>query len=362
MSQSSGVILRTVQFGFFSPPPKAHPSDIYFVSYNDGRIRAFTGVPSVTQREGSRFCYVVDTAERRVNNSFTVPTSVEAYSFTIEVEATWKVTDPEAVVRAALSDGNEVVLAWLKDELWLIGREFHPENAVGAETAARSALSQLKNLDGGITVLRSTARFRVDTRLTTAVLERDQDAHQSERDEQKMQDLRRLVEGSEDAPILLHLIRHPDDTATVLQLMTDARDKNQRAQFELLDRLLAQNFITDADAQPLRDSVLGQTTTPAVRMRPITPHVTPPALPPVTASAPDPAHMQSPAQPTPAPAPTKKAYVIEDTPTSAQSVRMRPVKQPPPTQPAPQSAPNPIPSAGGVKKWKSLKKPDQEPE
>ena len=57
----------------------------------------------------------------------------DAYSFTVEAEATWKVTNPEAVVRANLSDGNEVVLAWLKDEFWGIGRDHEPEDAAGAE-------------------------------------------------------------------------------------------------------------------------------------------------------------------------------------------------------------------------------------
>jgi hypothetical protein len=66
VAQSSGVILRTVDSGFFNASPKAHPSNIYVVSYRDGRIRSFTGAPSAGDRWGSRYCYIVDTAERRV--------------------------------------------------------------------------------------------------------------------------------------------------------------------------------------------------------------------------------------------------------------------------------------------------------
>ncbi len=378
MSQPSGVILRTVESSFFNAPPKAHPSNIYVVSYNDGRIRAFTGVPSATDRWASRFCYIVDTAERRVRSSITVPTSTDAYSFAIEVEATWKVTNPEAVVRANLSDGNEVVLARLQDELWVIGRDFRPQDAVGAETAARLALSQVRELDEGVTILRSTARFRVDARLTAAVIERDQDTHQGNRDEQKMLLLHRMVEGSDDAMILLHLMQHPDDTGTVLQMMTDARDKNQAVQLGLLDRMLEHNLITDADAQPLRDSVLGRPITSPVKMRPITPRVTPAALPPAApqmlpsggSSAPDSARPRTPTPSTPAPTPAstsaKKVYAVADAPAPAQPAKTRPTKQAQsiqPTQTDPQPAPDPAPSTGGVKKWKSLKKnPDQEPE
>lgn len=380
MPKSSGVILQTIESGLFSAPPRAHPSNIYVVSYNDGRIKAFTGVPSAGDRWGSRFCYIVDTAERRVRNSFTVPTSIDAYSFTVEVEATWKVTDPEAVVRANLADGNEVVLARLQDDLWVIGREFQPDNAVGAERAARSALSTLTNLDEGVTILRSTARFRVDTRLTAAVLERDQDTHQGDLAEQKMQNLRRMLEGSEDGMILLHLLQHPDDTGSVLQMMAEARDRNQSVQLGLLDRMLEHNLITDADAQPLRDSVLGRSVAPPIKMRPITPRTTPAALPPATtsqavppaaSSAPDPARAQASAPPASGSAPAKKVYVVGDSPASTPPAKTRSGRQPGPTQAAqPDPVPPPTassgpsaPSAGGVKKWKSLKKsPDQEPE
>jgi hypothetical protein len=346
--KSSGIILHTVESSFFSSPPKAHPSNIYVVSYNDGRVRSFTGAPSASDRWGSRFCYIVDTAERRVSDSFTVPTAIDAYSFTVEAAATWKVTDPEAVVRANLSDGNEVVLARLQDELWGIGRGFRPDDVVGAEAAARAVLAGVRQLDEGVTVLRSTARFRVDTHLTTAVLERDQDSHRGSLDEQKMARLRRMFEGSEDA-VLLHLLQHPDDTGTVLQMMTEARERNQTAQFGLLDRLLEHGLITDADAQPLRDSLLGPGT-PSVTMRPITRRATPAAI-----AAPPP----DPGPPAPPPLPGRKTYAVSDDPPSGPPASTRPVS-PPPSNP---QAADPVPQAGGVKKWKSLKKnPDQGPE
>ncbi len=347
MAQSSGVILRTVDSGFFNAPPKAHPSNIYVVSYSDGRIRSFTGAPSAADRWGSRYCYIVDTAERRVQKSFSIPTSVDAYSFTTEVEATWKVTDPEAVVRANLSDGNVVVLARLQDELWIVGRQFAPQDVAGAEVAARSALRRLRDLDEGITVLRSSARFREDRHLSTAVLERDQDTHQGSREERRMQLLRRLVNGSDESVLLIHLMQHPDDTATVLQIMSDARDRNQTAQFGLLDRLLDHHLITDADAQPLRDRVLGAPSTPPATMRPITSRATPPALPP---TAPPPAATPVPATPGPqaaagGTAPAKKVYVVGDADVTGQAAA-----------PDPQPGPDPAAPTGGVKKWKSVKK------
>jgi hypothetical protein len=349
VSRASGIILRTLDSSFFNAPPKAHPSNIYVVSYNDGRIRAFTGAPSAVDRWGSRFCYIVDTAERRVSASFTMPSSTDAYSFTAEVEATWKVTNAEAVVRANLSDGNEVVLARLQDELWVVGRQFRPEDAARAEIAARSALLGLRDLDEGITILRSTARFRMDTHLTDAELQRDHDNHEGSLEEQRMLRLRRMVEGSDEAIVMLHLMRHPDDTGTVLQMIADSRDKNQAVQLGLLDRMLEHNLITDADAQPLRDSVLGRIAAP-VTVRAIAPH-TPPALPGTVSSS-----LTSTA------GPAKKAYTVGDVPASAQPTNIQPASQPPSPQSDAPATSAPAPPPGGVKKWKPVKKkPGQDP-
>jgi hypothetical protein len=163
--------------------------------------------------------------------------------------------------------------------------------------------------------------------------------------------LRGMVDGSENNLVLLHLMQHPEDTGTVLQMMAEARDKNQAVQLGLLDRMLENNLITDADAQPLRDSVLGRTAAP-VKMRPITraqhaalpavttPQAAPPGQPPASAPADAEATVSSPAHGS---APAKKVYAVGDSPAPAQ--------------------PAPAPPAGGVKKWKPLKKdPDQEPE
>ena len=246
----------------FQPSAESDPSNIYVVSYRDGRVQALHRRTVGNTAGGSRFCYIVDTAERRVTRFLHGANSVDAYSFTVEVEATWKVTDPEAVVRAGLSDGNEVVLARLKDELWVIGRELHPENAAGAEAAARSALSRSgpgrghnhTPVHGPIPGRRPPDHGRAGARP-------GRPSGQPGRSRRWIT-CARWSTAARRRPILLHLLRHPDDTATVLQMMADARDKNQAVRLGLLDRMLEQNLITDADAQPLRDSVLGQTTTP----------------------------------------------------------------------------------------------------
>lgn len=257
MSDSSGVILQTLDSSVFTAPPKTHPGNVYVVAYRDGTTKSFSGAPAVRDRLGSQFCYVVDTAEQHATGECTVPSSVDAYWFTVEMNATWKVTDPEAVVRAKLANGNEAVLGWLRDELWQISRGFAPEAAANAEAAARSALSGGCQLSPGITLLSCATRFRADTRLAEGRVELDKDSLQGQLTQRRYDRLKQRLDGSDEAAILEHLHQHPEDTGTVLALMSAGRQRNQELHHSLLKEMLDRGLITDADAQPLRDAVLG---------------------------------------------------------------------------------------------------------
>lgn len=257
MTESSGLILQTVDVGFFTAPPRAQPTSVYVISYRDGRTRSFTGTPSPRDRRGSHHCYIVDTTEHRARASDSVPTARDEYTFTVDVEATWKVTDPEAVVRKGTANGDDAVLARLWDEVWVISRQFAADRPGPAEMAARSALAAVRDLDEGITVLRATARFRMDSRLQGGAIKLDEDRLEGTLAGNQMIRLREWFDGSEHAAIIGHLRQHPDDTGSVLQLMREDRKQNQQVHLDLLKDMIERGFITDADAQPLRDAILG---------------------------------------------------------------------------------------------------------
>jgi hypothetical protein len=257
VNQSSGIIVRTVESGLFVAPPKAHPSNVYVISYTDGRVRSFSGPPSAVDRRRSRFCYIVDVGEQRVQRAFEVPSAEDAYSFSVEVSATWKVENAETVVKANLSNGNDVVLGRLQDDLWTVVRRYPRSGAIQAEDAARRAFQGRRELAEGLVILRADVRIRTDVRLVRATQEMHSANHQSNLDAARMDGLRRMMEGGDDAFVLMHLIRNPDDTAGVLQLMIEAKDNDRSAHLALLDRMLEHKLITDGDAQPLRDRVLG---------------------------------------------------------------------------------------------------------
>jgi hypothetical protein len=401
LATSSGSVIEAVGVGFFLAPPRAHPSRVYVVVYRDGSMQSFSGVPSIADRVSSKLCYLVDISEQYASNTCTVTSAVDAYSFSVELSATWRVTDPQAAVRANLSDGGALVLGSLEDTVWQIARGFQPERAAAAESAVRGTLSGQLQLAGGITVIRAVARFRADTAVTNATVNRDTATQQGILERERMDRLRDMFDGSEASALMLHMLQHPEDTGSVLATLKDNREKEQALRVALqagdrqhylaiLDRALDNNLINDTDAQPLRDLLFGQ---PAgagligsVAMVPIanrpplglppgiaaggaaagpgagTPGIAqptggqaPPAAQPAGQGYPPagpPAAQGYPPAAPPAAPPVAQGYVVED-------VLVSPGDDPDPNAPAPPSALSPGSEPGGVRAWRPLKKPGQ---
>ena len=394
MAKSSGGVIQAVDASFFVAPPKAHPSRVYVVSYRDGHIRSFSGIPSAGDRFAGKFCYLVDTSEQHASSRCTVASAVDGYSFSVELSATWRVTDPEAAVLANLSDGNGLVLGALQDSLWQVGRRFQPDRAADAEAEARAGLARQVPLGSGITVLRAAARFEADAAVSTSNVDLGADAHQGALERQRMARLREMFDGTEAGALMLQLMRHPDDTGSVLTMMNENRDKEQalrlalqerdRAHYlALLDRALANNLISDHDAQPLRDLLFGQSgagpLTGSVAMVPIAGRP-PLSLPPGIAAPSGPVaqggsaaagvpgasgYPQASGGSASTPRPTvTQSWVVEDVQVTG-PVTSSPLPGNGPAEdldidtPASANSASGNSEPGGVKAWKPLKKPGQ---
>lgn len=397
MAASSGAVITAVDAGFFNAPPKAHPTTVYVVSYRDGHLRSFSGAPTFADRISSKFCYMVDTSEQHSSNTCTVTSAVDAYSFSVELSATWRVTDPETAVRANLTDGSELVLGSLEDMVWQIARGYEPGRAAAAEGAVRARLSRPVPLAAGITVLRAAARFRADAAVTEATRGMDSDTHQGNLERQRMARLQGMFDGTESGALMMHMLQHPEDTGSVLSMMKDNREKEQALRLNLLegdrrhylamlDRALENNLINDDDAQPLRDMLFhpaagAALSSGSVSMVPIAPRPAlslPPGVGPAGSAAGGPAsapqapyQLAQPGQAQPGQAssgqaqpgqagagaspPVAQGYVVEDVLDSG------PARQPGPAAAEP-AGPDPAANAaGGVKNWRPLKKPGQGP-
>jgi hypothetical protein len=254
---SDQELFRTVQTNLFGGLPRAQSSDAYVLYYTSGELKTFTGIPKQADRRHIQCCYVVDLRIWHLTRSSQVPALGDVYFFNVSIETDWAVTDPIAVVRANLQDAPGVIGAHLDDQLWLNIRRHSPDDAHGAEDAARSALEGQIDLPDGLSILRPRIRITTDQRLINATLERDRDRHQRNLEGDRMAGLREALQGGDEEMILLHLARNPSDTQQVLNLITSNRMRGEDLRLGLLDRLLERDLIKDADAELLRASVLG---------------------------------------------------------------------------------------------------------
>ena len=257
MPDAPVVIVEAFESGVFIPPPKAQASAVYVVLYKDGQTRAFTGPPSIGDRWGSRVTYMVDMSVHAVTRTYTARSADDAYSFSVELSATWQATDAVAVTRGGITDGNAVV-GPLQDEIWRVARQFGPQDSAGAEQATRSALARLAGtVSSGITLLTAAARFQADSRITEAQRTLDRDTLAGRLEEERLTRLRKRFDGTEEGAIREHLLQHPEDTLNVVKMLAAGREREQELKLTLLKEALDRGFITDADAQPFRDYLLG---------------------------------------------------------------------------------------------------------
>lgn len=275
MADSSPMILQKMDAGLLSSIPKPRPDAVFVLSYAGGELKSFNRTPFMSERIGSKYCYIVDTSERHTTNSLRIPAMGDVYFFQLGYDTTWQVTDPEVVVRGNVSDGDAVVAGFLRDALWRIGRSYPPSAVQGAEDEARRYLQPPFDIGGGLTVTWLSIRLALDERQSEAAVEVDADAHTGRLARTRVQRLRELLDGDESF-LLLHLAQHPDDTGSVLQMITASRERNEQVRLGLLDRMLERGFIQDADIGPLRESILGTSG----------PVVLPPSPPRSLASAP----------------------------------------------------------------------------
>jgi hypothetical protein len=257
------AIVQRHDSNWLTTSPVVGAAQVYVLSYKDGRLVAFTRRPTFADRVGSTFCYVVDTAEQRTSFSTTAPSRQDAYPFTVQADVVWRVVDAEALVRSGVDDAAQVVRSAVDDQLWTVGRRFAPDDAAGAEQAGRQAFPANSAVSSGLALVRVLVRMTPYAGLTGAVRQADSVRHDGaigllkmQQESDRMHHMRTLLDGDESL-LLLHLANNRSDTGSVIQLMLEARQRGETTRMELFDRMVANNFIQDADVEPLRRALLG---------------------------------------------------------------------------------------------------------
>lgn len=256
MSSTSGGVIEPVDKGLFGTLPALPVGHVYVMSYRDGHLRTFRSSPGWGDARGAKSCFRVDTTDHGDTRFCTLRSSVDAYSFSVTLGATWRVTSPEAAVAAGPATGGSTVLNTLEQDAWQIARTFSPQQPAQVEDAIRAQCSGLALDSCGLTIVRAWARFAGDNRIANAVIGVDEERYKAEVVQKRVRDLAEIFGDGTRPALLYHLAQHPEDTPTVLAAEAAQNEQDRTGFFQLLDRLLSNNLLNDADAQALRDRVL----------------------------------------------------------------------------------------------------------
>lgn len=256
MPGSAPLIQQKIASGMLGGLPKQSPTSVFVLSYNRGELRTFTRAPSMSERYGSKQCFVVDAATRYTDGKLSIPSSGDVYFFHVQFNAVWYVSDPTAIVRRDISDGDGIVTGLVRDTMWNIGRRYAAGDAEGLEAETRNMLRSPYQLEEGITLTGLTVRTRLDPRRASATAELHADTHQGQLEQQRFARVKGRIT-DEHSVMLDHLAKHPEDTLNVLTMMANDRSQSEANRLALLQRFVEQGLIQEGDLSGMITQMVG---------------------------------------------------------------------------------------------------------
>lgn len=271
------------------------------VVYSDafGQVTYLGGRPlSWSEQVASRYRtrYEVDVSDQRrtgVLESTPLPSSGDRYFFQCTVDVGFRATDPAAVVQRHVTDALAVVYNFIIDVSRPITRRYDIKDAQSAEAEINYHFASPAVLPEGITIYHCHVRLLPDLAaqeylrsLEAAARTKDVNAAQHDvavaslyqteeltglaqraRLERERLELLAMADRPVDLQsiIQMHLAKHPDETAYVLELLRQHQaaqltreDTNNKRTVELFRYMIEQDVMRAVDVAPLRDQMINQ--------------------------------------------------------------------------------------------------------
>ncbi|MEU8235354.1 hypothetical protein AB0C12_37685 [Actinoplanes sp. NPDC048967] len=278
-----------------------HAVLVYLSRTGSGRPDVRIGnPPPLRERIKRRYWrFEVDTAMHATSVSLTLPAAEETTVFTARVNLTWTISDPAQVVLSGIRDFRPVIWGFLDHLLRGISRRHRIETAGIAEQDMNDCLERkIQDIGQGVRLNLLSVNVqcdeaagrhiaaRIDSERTRelavlrGVLERGQEEHRiqaeriraehthqleamASRHELALKDQRvafyrtAVAEGGYNV-VMLHLLEHPNDIKTVVDMLhAGQKDEYERAR-QILQDLLTNNLINQADAEPMREYAISR--------------------------------------------------------------------------------------------------------
>ncbi|MEU4422041.1 hypothetical protein AB0F81_15560 [Actinoplanes sp. NPDC024001] len=301
--------------GPFKPEASRSPSVATVYATGTGDVVSFQGKPvGWWQRSRSAFQtrYDVDMREhhRTVElRSKPLPSRGDVYFFIATVDVSFRVHDPEEIVRRGVQDALPLVYGHLVHVFRSITRGFDIEQSTEAEEAIRRRFAGEVRLQQGITILGVAPQLRPDEAASEFLKAKVEAVRELERNKLKQQvavqdainqaqlgeigQMARLKAAQNEHAALAkgpltamdmareHLVRHPEDTEKVMRLlmehesaMLEREDANNVRTTEFVKFMMQQGNMHPGDFEPFlagaanRMGVGGPTAGPAIAAPP----------------------------------------------------------------------------------------------
>jgi len=218
--------------------------------------------------------YKVDVAEHSFEFTCKLPCQSDAFDFQAEVQVTCSVDDPATIVDRNIEDARAVLEPLIISTMRGISRDYDVEESAAAEKAITEAVKGEK-YDVGLKVDRFVVKLSLEEDARAHIrklrqIERDKERErreaevQRQRDELEMERMRMkldfygpLIREGHWTLLALQLTNHPEDVATVAQMLSQERQAEMDRQLKALKIMLEEDAlegfqIEEAGKQVLR--------------------------------------------------------------------------------------------------------------
>jgi hypothetical protein len=217
--------------------------------------------------------YKVDVASHSFSFQVNIPCSKDAFNFKAEVQITYQVKDPKEVVKKQIRDVQGVLQPEIINQMRNISRKYNAEQSEEAEqeinrtfehglrVSGISASRIITNLELEATSrdhLRTIQSIQNQKVQQTAEHELDviKSKHDFELKKLKMEFYAPLIEKGQWNLLALHLAEHPDDVATISNMITQQRQLELDNQLKMLKVMLEGDVIEGLHVEEVGKRVL----------------------------------------------------------------------------------------------------------
>jgi len=268
MSESHNLIIgkETPRLRLFRPRPVPEPG-IALVLYREGQ-------PLVTLWPGDRLTsgevawgnyktiYKVDITEHTFSFNCTLPCRGEAFEFHAQVNVTYAVENPSLIVERNITDARAVLEPLIINTMRNVSRRYEVEQSAEAEKAIiESVQEESKKYNVGLKLVRFVVELSLEEDARNHIrqlkqIERVQEIEsvQSELEKQRIRLEEERIRMKTDfyGPLIkegqwqllaLQLAKHPDDVATIVQMIHQQRQAEMENQLRALKIMLEEDVI-----------------------------------------------------------------------------------------------------------------------